>query len=114
MPSSTSSSDPALWRRFARVVLGSPVAAFALVYLFIVVVDPWGMLPLSPPFPRVPVSTNARYAFPALAISPRFDAVVVGTSTSRLLPPALLDPLFHARFANLAMNAATPYEQTRL
>jgi len=80
----------------------------------VVLVDPWDTLPLSPPLPRGPISTNARYAFPALARSARFDAVVLGTSTARLLQPALLDPAFGARFANLAMNSATAYEQTRL
>jgi hypothetical protein len=114
MPSSTSSSDPRAWRRFAGALLASTLGALALVYAFIVTVDPWGMLPLSPPLPRVPISTNARYSFPALAISPRFDSAIVGTSTSRLLPPAELDAATHARFANLAMNAATPYEQMRM
>ncbi len=85
-----------------------------LAYLFIVLVDPWGMLPLSPDLPRVPISTNARYSFPALASSPAFDSAIFGTSTARLLRPEMLDPLFHARFANLAMNSATAYEQSRL
>ena len=85
-----------------------------LVYLFVVIVDPWGSLPLSPPLPRVPISTNARYAFPALARAPRFDAAIVGTSTSRLLRPDTLDPLLHARFVNLSMNSATAWEQARL
>jgi hypothetical protein len=39
---------------------------------------------------------------------------VFGTSTSRLLRPDLLNVAFGGRFANLAMNAATPYEQARL
>lgn len=77
-------------------------------------VDPWGMLPVHLPLARVPISTNARFSFPALAVSGRFDAAVLGSSTSRLLAPALLDPLLDARFANLAMNAATPWEQGRM
>ena len=85
-----------------------------MLYGFVALVDPWDTLPLSPPAPRVPISTNARFSFPALARSPRFDAVVLGTSTARLLQPALLNPEFGARFANLAMNSATAYEQTRL
>lgn len=112
MSSSTSSSDP--WRRFARLFLLSAGAALAVLYLFVIIVDPWDALPLSPRLPRVPISTNARYSFPALARSSSFDAVVLGTSTARLLQPALLDPEFGAHFANLAMNSATPYEQSRL
>ncbi len=84
------------------------------MYGFVAFVDPWGVLPLSPPLPRVPISTNARFSFPALARSPAFDSAVFGTSTSRLLDPAVLDPLFGARFANLAMNSATAYEQSQL
>ncbi len=84
------------------------------MYGFVAVVDPWNVLPLSPPLPHVPISTNARFSFPALARDPAFDSAVFGTSTSRLLDPAVLDPLFGARFANLAMNSATAYEQSRL
>jgi hypothetical protein len=114
MPSSTSSSDPRVWRRFFRLCAGFAAAVTAVIYLFVVLVDPYDVLPLSVPADRPPVSTNARFSFPALARSARFDAAVFGTSTSRLLRPAVLDPLFDARFANLAMNDATPYEQRRL
>ncbi len=118
MSSSISSSEErrseTRWRRFLALLLLATVIPLALVYLFVVLVDPWGMLPLHLPITRVPISTNARYSFPALAIDPEFDAVIVGTSTSRLLRPAVLDAPFHAHFANLAMNAATAWEQERL
>ena len=90
------------------------LAALTVLYGFVILVDPWDTLPLSPPLPRVPVSSNARFSFPALARSPRFDAVVLGTSTARLLQPAQLDPAFHAHFANLAMNSATAWEQVQV
>ncbi len=111
MSSSTSSSD---WRRFFRVAVGTAAVLAVGIYLFIVLVDPFDALPLSPPADRVPVATNARFSFPALARSDRFDSAVFGTSTSRLLRPAMLDAAFGARFANLAMNDATVYEQSRL
>ncbi len=57
---------------------------------------------------------NARYAFPALARDTAFDSAVFGTSTSRLLRPATLDAAFGGRFENLAMNAATAWEQAQL
>jgi hypothetical protein len=114
MSSSISSSDAAHWRRFFRIAVGSAAAIALAVYVFIVVIDPWNALPLSPPLPRVPVSSDARFTMPALARSARFDSAVFGTSTSRLLRPALLDQLFDTRFANLAMNSATSYEQYRL
>ena len=90
------------------------VLAVAVIYAFVVLVDPFDTLPLAPPADRVPVASNARFAFPSLARSGRFDSAIFGTSTSRLLRPAVLNPEFSARFVNLAMNAATAYEQTRL
>jgi hypothetical protein len=120
MNSSISSSDPASgsdggrWRRFFIVLIGLAVAAGAATYGFIVTVDPFDALALSPPLNRVPVASNARFAFPSLARSGRFDSAIVGTSTSRLLRPRQLDPLLGTRFVNLAMNSAEPYEQFRL
>nr|WP_321986090.1 hypothetical protein [uncultured Lichenicoccus sp.] len=118
MSSSISSSEQTrsetLWRRFLAVLLLSVGVPLGIAYLFVVLVDPWGMLPLHLPIARVPISTNARYSFPALATDPKFDAVIIGTSTSRLLRPAVLDAPFNAHFANLAMNAATAWEQERL
>jgi hypothetical protein len=111
MSSSTSSSD---WRRFFRLAAGTAMLAVTLVYASVVLVDPFDTLPLSPPAERVPVASNARFAFPSLARSARFDSAVFGTSTSRLLRPEVLNAAFGARFANLAMNAATAYEQTHL
>jgi hypothetical protein len=118
MSSSTSSSDPtsdrAAWRRFFRLAAGTTAAVAAFVYLFVAIVDPFDTLPLSPPFDRAPIATNARFSFPALARSDKFDSAIFGSSTSRLLRPALLNPEFDARFANLAMNAATAYEQSQM
>ena len=114
MSSSTSSSDPGAWRRFFRLAAGTAAAAVAIVYAFVVIVDPFDTLPLSPGFDRAPVASNARFAFPALARSDRFDSALFGTSTSRLLRPAALDPLFGTRMANLSMNDATVHEQLRL
>ncbi len=116
MSSSISSSEqrPARWRGFALTFALAAAGLVMALYGFVVVIDPWNALPLSPPLPRVPISGNARFSFPALAREPRFDAAIFGTSTSRLLQPAQLDPLFGARFANLAMNSATAWEQMQL
>ena len=86
----------------------------AAVFAFVAVVDPWNVLPLSPPLARVPISTNARFSFPALAREDRFNAILIGTSTARLMRPDRLDPLLHVNMANLAMNSATAWEQSRL
>ena len=77
-------------------------------------VDPWGVLPLSPRLPRVPITSNARFSMPALARSAQFDSAVVGSSSSRLLRPELLNTLVGGHFVNLAMNAATAWEQSQI
>lgn len=112
MPSSTSASNP--WRKFALIFLGITGGAIFVIWLFIVIIDPWGMLPLSPSFHRIPISTNARYSFPALAINQQFDSAIIGTSTSRPLQPQILNKPFDAHFVNLSMNASTPWEQEKL
>ncbi len=112
MSSSISSSDP--WRRFFRLAAGTSALAVAIVYAFVVLVDPFDALPLSLPADRVQVASNARFAFPSMARSTKFDSALFGTSTSRLIRPAALDPLFGTRLVNLSMNDATIYEQARI
>lgn len=121
MSSSTSSSDQSgtpeeggRWRRFFTRAIATAVVGVAVVYAFVALVDPWGVLPFHIPAERPPISTNARFAFAGLARSDRFNAAILGTSTMRMLRPAALNDAFDARFVNLAMNAATAYEQSRL
>ncbi len=101
-------------RRFFRLFLATAALACAVIWSFVVLVDPFAALPVSWPFDRGPVDGNARYAFPSLARDPAFDSAVFGTSTSRLLRPVALNAALGGHFANLAMNSATAYEQTRL
>ncbi|GEP00233.1 hypothetical protein [Methylobacterium haplocladii] len=104
----------AAWRRFgasfsaAVAVLG--LAAIGFVALF----DPYGLraAPGRPPGPLM--DSNQRFLYPQIVRSGAYDAAVIGTSTARLLDPRDLDRAFGARFANLAMNAATPYEQSEV
>ncbi|WP_338029620.1 hypothetical protein [Gluconacetobacter tumulisoli] len=105
---------PDAWRRFALTFAATLAGAGLFVFLFVATVDPWDMLPLSPPLHRIPISTNARYTMPSLARSDRFDSAMVGTSTGRLLQPAVMDAPLGAHLANMAMNSATPWEQDRL
>jgi hypothetical protein len=115
MSSSTSSSDDtARWARFTRRLLGTAGALVVFVYAFIALVDPWGMLPLSPPLPRELVTLNQRFSYPMLARDPRFDSVVIGTSSARLLRPPMLEEALGGRFANLSMNSGTAWEQSQL
>ena len=114
MNSSTSSSEGKNWRAFFATLVGVAIALAGTIYAWVVVIDPFDTLPVSPDLDRVPIATNARYSFPALARHGRFDSAVIGTSTSRLLRPERLNDLFGASFANLAMNSATAYEQTQI
>lgn len=57
---------------------------------------------------------NQRFMYPQLVRSGAFDAAILGTSTMRLLDPAILSRTIGGHFANLAMNAATPWEQLQM
>jgi len=102
------------WPRYIRVLLLSVALLGAISYGFILVLDPYMDVPFSPALPRAPVSTNQRFAYPALARLPDYDSVLVGTSTMRLFDPRQLDAKLGTRAINLAMNSATPYEQARI
>ena len=122
MSSSTSSSDPSSdqagdhrkWRQTAGWFFGGAAALAFVIMALVIIVDPFDTLPVSPPLDRVPISSNARFSFPALARAERFDSAIIGTSTSRLLRPDMLDGLLDGKFVNLAMNSATAYEQYRM
>lgn len=102
------------WRRFGHVFAVS-VAGFGLAAIaFVALVDPYGLRvgPGHPPGPLM--DGNQRFMYPQVARSGLYDAAVFGSSTARLLDPDRLGPVLGGRFANLAMNAATPFEQVSL
>ena len=102
------------WKRFFLTASGTAALVTLAIYLFVVTIDPWGGLPLSPPLPRLAVTTASRYSLPMLARDPRFDSAVIGTSTMIQLRPDRLNPLFGAHFVNLSILAATAHEQVRM
>jgi hypothetical protein len=104
---------PTNWRDSNRLFLATFVGALAAVYVFILVVDPYGVVPFSPSFDR-PVMSSQRQMYPHILRSGRYDSVVVGTSTSRLLDPVALARILGGRFASLAMPSATAWEQVRV
>ncbi|HML07412.1 MAG TPA: hypothetical protein VK430_04695 [Xanthobacteraceae bacterium] len=99
------------WRVFALSFLGMLIGGVVAIYLFVVLVDPYDIVPFSLPIDRRIVSISDRFMYPQIVRSKRFDSLIVGTSTARLLDPELLDKSFHARIANLAMDSATAWEQ---
>ncbi len=102
------------WQQFWRWLCIAAITAAALLYGFVLIVDPYDTLPFSPPLDRRPVASNQRFAYPAVAANPDFDSAVFGTSTTRLLRPDYLNEALGGRFANLSMNSGTTYEQKRI
>jgi hypothetical protein len=111
---SDSQAPAGRWRGFVRALLLSAALLLATLGGFIVMLDAHDHLAISPAFERAPINANQRFSYPALARSQRFDSVVIGTSTIRLLRPAQLNAELGGKFANLAMNSATAYEQARM
>jgi len=104
----------ATWTRFL-VTAGVATALLSLaVVTFAFVFDPFGVGPLARRTNPVLMDLNQRFMYPQLVRSGRYDAAIAGTSTIRLVDPKSLDPAFDARFANLAMNSATAWEQTQI
>ena len=99
---------------FIRWFLAAALCAAAFIWLAIVLLDPFGVRPFRQPAAQPIMDINQRYMYPQIVRSGAFDSVVIGTSTSRLLDPEDLNAVFGGRFANLAMNAATAWEQTEL
>lgn len=102
------------WRRAFLWFLAAGLGLFGLCVALIVIVDPYRSLSFSPDFERPIMEVNQRYTYPAIARDPTFDSAVIGTSTIRLLRPELLGEAFGGRFAQLAMNSGTAWEQTRI
>lgn len=102
------------WTAFAKIFISTYVCLVACLAGFVVVMNPFGNLPLNLTGPHVIMDINQRFQFPSVIRSGKFDSIVIGTSTSRLLNPALLEKKFGGHFANLAMNDGRAWEQAQL
>lgn len=101
----------ATWGGFVAAFLGVFVGGLAACILFLLLVDPYDVVPFSLPLKRAIVSINERYMYPQMIRRGGFDALIMGSSTSRPLDPRAFDGPFGAHFANLSMNAGTAREQ---
>ena len=102
------------WIVWSQWFVVAATACAGLLLAFIAALDPFG-LRVGAGQPAQPImDINQRYMYPQLVRSGRFDAAVLGTSTMRLLDPQKLSQGLDARFVNLAMNAATPWEQQQM
>lgn len=102
------------WVGWTRLFVAAGLACAFAAWAFVAVLDPFGMRVAAGGVPRPLMDINQRFMYPQLVRSGRFDAAVLGTSTMRLLDPAALSRDLSARFVNLAMNAATPWEQSEM
>jgi hypothetical protein len=103
----------ATWKRYALVLLGTLAGLLALAVGLVAVANPYGNLAFSP-LAHVLMDDNQRFQYPAVIRSGRYDSLVIGTSTARLLEPAELERHFGGRFANLALNSGTAWEQWQI
>lgn len=102
------------WRRFAAVFALAALGFGAAAIGFVAATDPYG-LRAAPGRPSGPLmDSNQRFLYPQIVRGGAYDSAVIGTSTSRLLDPVDLDRALGGSFANLAMNAATPFEQAAM
>ncbi|CAO4147775.1 SGNH/GDSL hydrolase family protein [Methylorubrum thiocyanatum] len=105
---------PSEWRHFVLLFLGVAALAGLACIGFVAALDPYGLRAGPGRAPGPLMDGNQRFMYPQVARSGAYDGAVFGTSTLRLLDPAALERAFGGRFANLSMNAATPYEQAEL
>jgi hypothetical protein len=102
------------WRRFARLFGLTVLVATLGLYGVVLALDPYGLFASAKARPGPIMDLNQRFMYPQIVRGRRYDSAVIGSSTVRLIDPRQLDALFGGRFANLAMNAATPWEQMQI
>lgn len=102
------------WRGWSKAFASAALGLTAVLFGFILLLDPYGARVQAGQTPRPLMDLNQRFMYPQIVRSGAFDSAVFGTSTLRLLDPALLSQGLQARFANLGMNAATPWEQVQI
>jgi hypothetical protein len=100
------------WQASNRIFLATFGGILAAVYIFILLADPYGVVPFSLPFER-PIMSLQRQMYPQILRTGRFDSAVVGTSTIRALDPAALDSALGGHFADLALPSETAWEQVQ-
>lgn len=101
------------WIAWSRSFVLATALFAGTVFAFVAGLDPFGLRVGAGTTPRPIMDINQRFMYPQLVRSGAFDAAVVGTSTMRLIDPRALSRDLGAQFVNLAMNAATPWEQTQ-
>jgi hypothetical protein len=102
------------WSRHLKILLGTFGGVVIGLVAFVLAMNPFGNLPNSVLSQHVMMDDNQRYQYPSVVRSGRYDSLIIGTSTSRLIDPAPFETAFGGRFANVALNSGTAWEQTEL
>jgi hypothetical protein len=114
---SLATKNPAMralsWRDSNRIFVATFAGILSTAYIFILLIDPYGVVPFSLPFDR-PITSSQRQMYPQILRTGRYDSLVVGTSTSRLLDPAALGRALGRHFASFAMPSMTAWEQVQV
>ena len=112
MSSSISSSEATPeWGRWLAAFLGALALGAALVFAFVIAVDPYdsgrfGFLGIDGVSDVNPNTANA-----SRARDPQFDSAIIGDSTAQLLKPSVLSSMTGARFVQLTVPGTGPREQ---
>jgi hypothetical protein len=101
------------WHASNRIFLATFIGILAAVYVFILLIDPYGVVPFSLPFKR-PIMSFQRQMYPQILRNGRYDSIVVGTSTVMPLDPVALDRVLGGHFASLALQSETAWEQVQV
>ena len=102
------------WRRHLKILLGTFLGANAALYLFVLAMNPYGNLPDTLLPRHLIMDDNQRFQYPWIVRAGVYDSLIIGTSTSRLLVPKAFEAMFGGRFANVAMNSGTAWEQAQI
>jgi hypothetical protein len=102
------------WQQYVLVMILAGLITPLILYLTIIIIDPYDSVAFSPKWDRYPPRGDHRHWNAKLLKNSSFDSLVLGSSTAMLLNPEELNVAMGARFVNLGMPLATPYEQMRL
>ncbi len=88
------------------------VLVLVAVIAWLVVIDPYRVIPIAPAFDRQPIQRNRNYSVAGLARDPRFDSAIIGSSTSAMVNPEHMNAEFGGRFVSLTLWGGTAWQQS--
>jgi len=98
------------WKRWLMTLLASVLLGTGLVWLFVIILDPFSTGRLTP-LKRIDITIGPRgYTHAGRLRDPRFDAAIFGNSHAYRLEPARLGAATGRHFVQLAMGKTYPAE----